>query len=88
MASADLPINKIILGDCSEVLKTLPSQSVDLIFADPPYNLQLTKELLRPNQTPVLAVTDEWDQFESFVEFNYCYRIFMEHSIIQTSFQK
>jgi site-specific DNA-methyltransferase (adenine-specific) len=70
MASADLPINKIILGDCVDALKTLPSQSVDLVFADPPYNLQLTKELLRPNQTPVLAVTDEWDQFENFVEYD------------------
>ena len=44
-----LPIDQILQGDCIEVLKTLPERSVDLIFADPPYNLQLRSELLRPN---------------------------------------
>lgn len=57
------PTNTIIQGDCVQVMKTLPPQSVDLIFADPPYNLQLRNELLRPNQTIVDGVDDAWDQF-------------------------
>jgi len=63
-------LNKIIKGDCIEVLKKLPANSVDLIFADPPYNLQLQEELYRPNQTKVDAVNDEWDQFASFEEYD------------------
>lgn len=65
-----LPLNQIIHGDCVEVLKTLPEQSVDLIFADPPYNLQLRQELWRPNMTRVDAVDDEWDRFGSFAEYD------------------
>jgi len=59
-------LNKIIKGDCIEVLRKLPDNSVDLIFADPPYNLQLNGDLWRPNQTKVDAVNDEWDKYESF----------------------
>lgn len=65
-----LPVNEIIQGNCIEVLKTLPEKSVDLIFADPPYNLQLRNELLRPNQTVVDAVDDEWDQFSDFAAYD------------------
>lgn len=60
-----LPVNKIVRSDCIVALKMLPSQSVDLVFADPPYNLQLQSELLRPNQTVVDGVNDEWDKFTS-----------------------
>jgi len=63
-------LNKIIKGDSLEVLKELPDNSVDLIFADPPYNLQLKKELYRPNQTKVDGVNDEWDKFDSFKEYD------------------
>lgn len=63
-------MNKIIQGDCVEVLKGIPDDSVDLIFADPPYNLQLQRELYRPNQTKVDAVNDKWDQFSSFEEYD------------------
>jgi modification methylase len=65
-----LPIDKIIHGDCIEILKSLPENSVDLIFADPPYNLQLNKELYRPNMTKVNAVNDGWDKFEDFAEYD------------------
>ena len=58
--------NQIIQGDCVEVLNSLPPKSIDLVFADPPYNLQLRNELHRPNMTKVDAVTDKWDQFDSF----------------------
>jgi len=63
-------LNKIIKGDCIEELKKLPENSVDLIFADPPYNLQLKGELYRPNQSKVNAVNDEWDKFASFDEYD------------------
>jgi site-specific DNA-methyltransferase (adenine-specific) len=65
-----LPIDQILPGDCREVLAGLPEKSVDLIFADPPYNLQLQQELFRPNRTLVDAVDDAWDQFASFAEYD------------------
>ncbi|MGV1918060.1 site-specific DNA-methyltransferase [uncultured Agrobacterium sp.] len=58
--------DSIIKGDCVAALEALPSQSVDAIFADPPYNLQLGGALHRPDQSLVDAVDDEWDQFASF----------------------
>lgn len=61
-----LPLNSIIDGDCIEVMNSLPECSVDLIFADPPYNLQLKGELHRPDNSKVDAVDNDWDQFESF----------------------
>ena len=65
-----LPINTILTGDCREVLANLPENSVDLIFADPPYNLQLQNELYRPNMTRVAAVDDGWDKFASFADYD------------------
>src|SRR5690606_42017023 len=59
-----LPINSILAGDCVEVMNSLPEGSVDLIFADPPYNLQLRGDLHRPDNSRVDAVDDAWDQFE------------------------
>lgn len=63
-------INKIIHGDCVEILKEFPDNSFDLIFADPPYYLQLPKgkRLKRANGTEVIPVDDEWDKFESYEE--------------------
>ena len=60
----------IIQGDCIEELKKLPEKSVDLVFADPPYNLQLGGDLLRPDNSKVDAVDDHWDQFESFAAYD------------------
>jgi modification methylase len=65
-----LPLDQVIVGDCRQVLADLPEDSVDLIFADPPYNLQLEGELWRPNLTKVDAVDDDWDQFESFNQYD------------------
>lgn len=62
--------NQILKGDCVAALAKLPSQSVDVIFADPPYNLQLEGALHRPDQTLVDAVDDAWDQFESFAAYD------------------
>jgi len=68
-----MKINTIIQGDCIEELKKLPENSVDLIFADPPYNMQLKNALYRPNNTKVDGVDDEWDKFASFTEYdNFC----------------
>ena len=61
-----LPLNQIVRGDCIEVMAELPPASVDLIFADPPYNLQLRGDLHRPEGSRVDAVDDAWDQFASF----------------------
>lgn len=62
--------NQILKGDCVAALNKLPSQSIDIIFADPPYNLQLANELHRPDQSLVDAVDNEWDQFESFAAYD------------------
>ena len=61
--------NKIINGDSLKELKKIPDETFDLIFADPPYNLQLKKELSRPDRSKVDAVDDKWDQFDSFKGF-------------------
>jgi len=58
--------NKIINGDSLKELKKIPDESFDLIFADPPYNLQLRNQLIRPDRSKVDAVNDKWDQFKSF----------------------
>lgn len=63
-------INKILYGDCIEILATLPENSIDLVFADPPYNLQLSQELWRPNRTHVEAVKDGWDKFTNFQDYD------------------
>jgi modification methylase len=64
------PTNKILTGDCIEELARLPDASVDLVFADPPYNLQLEGDLLRPNNTVVDGVHQEWDKFQSFAAYD------------------
>lgn len=65
-----LPLDRIIQGDCIDVLNGLPERSVDLIFADPPYNLQLRQTLWRPNMTQVDAVDDAWDRFDDFATYD------------------
>jgi modification methylase len=65
-----VPHDRVLVGDCLSELAKLPSASVDLVFADPPYNLQLDRELLRPNNTRVDGVDDDWDKFASFTEYD------------------
>ena len=60
----------IIEGECLEALAKLPEACADLVFADPPYNLQLGGELLRPDNSRVDAVDDDWDQFASFEAYD------------------
>ena len=63
---SELPLGQILDGDCVAAMRRLPDNSVDLVFADPPYNLQLGGDLNRPDGSHVDAVTDDWDRFDSF----------------------
>ena len=67
---ADLPLDSILQGDCVEMMRSLPAASVDMIFADPPYNLQLGGDLLRPDGSQVDAVDDDWDKFDSLATYD------------------
>jgi modification methylase len=70
-----LPLDRILIGDCVDILEQLPEKSVDVVFADPPYNLQLQGDLYRPNMTKVDAVVDAWDRFDSVAEYDaFCRR--------------
>ncbi|MCJ8140639.1 site-specific DNA-methyltransferase [Falsirhodobacter halotolerans] len=69
-AAVTLPLNDILAGDCVAAMDALPESSVDLIFADPPYNLQLRGDLHRPDMSKVDAVDDAWDQFASFQAYD------------------
>jgi DNA modification methylase len=66
----EIKSGQILRGDCREILPEWPAESVDLVFADPPYNLQLQRELYRPNSSRVDAVDDEWDKFDSFADYD------------------
>jgi modification methylase len=63
-------VNRVLIGDCLAELGKLASGSVDLVFADPPYNLQLERDLLRPNNTVVDGVDDAWDKFDTFADYD------------------
>ena len=62
--------NQIILGDSIQEMEKINDHSVDLIFADPPYNLKLKDTLYRPDQTTVEAVTQDWDKFSTYKEYD------------------
>ena len=66
-------LNKIVNGNSLEILKTIPGKTFNLIFADPPYNLQIGKNLKRPDDSKVNGVKDKWDKFKSFQDYdNFC----------------
>lgn len=69
-AKSKLSTESIIVGDCVKSMRALTPNSVDCIFADPPYNLQLNGALHRPNNSLVDAVDDDWDQFESLKSYD------------------
>jgi modification methylase len=69
-AKADLPLGQILRGDCIEEMRKLPSGSIDMIFADPPYNLQLGGDLFRPEGGRVDAVDNDWDKFDTFAAYD------------------
>ena len=76
--NAPLPLDCVLEGDCVALMERLPAQSVDLVFADPPYNLQLEGALSRPDQSRVDAVDDDWDKFTSFAEYDAFTRRWLE----------
>ena len=63
-------LNKILKGDNKKILKTIPDKSIDLIFADPPYNMNLSKDLIRPNGKKFNGVDDEWDKYKSLKSYD------------------
>jgi len=65
-----LPLDEILGGDCIEAMRSMPAKSVDLVFADPPYNLQLKENLYRPDNSRVDGVDDGWDRFDSFTAYD------------------
>ena len=67
---SELPLDQILLGDCVTMMEMLPTGSIDCIFADPPYNLQLRGELRRPDDSVVDGVDDDWDRFADFAEYD------------------
>jgi modification methylase len=69
-AARSLPLDTIISGDCIAEMARLPDECVDMIFADPPYNLQLGGDLFRPEGSRVDAVDDEWDKFDSLAAYD------------------
>ena len=68
--AVDLPLGQILKMDCIEAMASLPDASVDMVFADPPYNLQLGGDLYRPEGGQVDAVDDAWDHFDSFAAYD------------------
>jgi modification methylase len=72
------PLDTVLHADCRAALAGLPEASIDLVFADPPYNLQLSQDLYRPNMTLVQPVDDAWDQFGSFAEYDAFSRQWLE----------
>lgn len=70
MNQFDIDDDQIILGDCIEVMRQMEPDSVDMIFADPPYNLQLKQQLYRPDLSHVEAVDDHWDKFDDFMTYD------------------
>src|SRR5499425_2110789 len=63
-------LDEVIVGDSISILEGLPAGSVDMVFADPPYNLQLENELLRPNNSVVDGVDEAWDRFDGFADYD------------------
>ena len=62
--------DKIVNGESLEILKKIPDKSFDLVFADPPYNMQIGEKLIRPDHSKVNGVNDEWDQFSDFKHYD------------------
>src|SRR3954471_24703331 len=76
----ELPIDTILEQDCIAAMAALPEASVDMIFADPPYNLQLGGDLFRPEGSRVDAVDDDWDKFETFAGYDESARAWLKQA--------
>ena len=86
--------NKVINGDCLKELKKIPDKTFDLVFADPPYNMQIGEKLTRPDSSKVIGVNDKWDQFNNFKHYDEfckswlaeCKRILKDNGSISVSY--
>jgi modification methylase len=76
----DLPVDQIIQDDCIAAMARLPAASVDMVFADPPYNLQLGGDLFRPEGGLVDAVDDDWDKFATFAHYDHFTRAWLKEA--------
>ena len=76
----ELPFDEILMGDCIAEMARLPDKSIDMIFADPPYNLQLGGDLFRPEGGRVDAVDDDWDKFDSLAAYDGFTRDWLEQA--------
>ncbi len=65
-----MPLNRVLVGDSIALMNSLPPESVDAVFADPPYNLQLGGDLLRPDNSKVDGVDNDWDKFTNFAAYD------------------
>src|ERR1044072_6390392 len=79
-APRELPFDEILPRDCIAQMARVPDKSVDMILADPPYNLQLGGDLFRPEGSRVDAVDDEWDKFESLTTYDNFTRDWLEQA--------
>ena len=79
-AGGALPLDQILREDCVRAMAALPDKSVDLIFADPPYNLQLGGDLFRPDGSQVDAVDDDWDKFDSYASYDHFTRAWLREA--------
>jgi modification methylase len=77
-STSPLPLDRILVGDCIALMGDLPDGSVDCVFADPPYNLQLAGDLYRPNNTRVDGVAEDWDRFAGFRDYDEFTRAWLE----------
>ena len=77
---ADLPLNQILRQDCVAAMAALPDASIDMVFADPPYNLQLGGDLFRPEGGRVDAVDDDWDKFDTFATYDHFTRAWLKEA--------
>jgi modification methylase len=78
--SPDLPLGQILQEDCIAAMARLPEGSIDMVFADPPYNLQLGGDLFRPEGGLVDAVDDDWDKFETFAAYDQFTRAWLKEA--------
>ena len=79
-AKRELPLDQILMGDCIAEMARLPDKCVDMIFADPPYNLQLGGDLIRPEGGKVDACDDDWDKFDSLTAYDDFTREWLEQA--------
>src|SRR5690349_14993564 len=79
-AQPELPVGQILQQDCVAAMAGLPDGSIDMIFADPPYNLQLGGELFRPEGSRVDAVDDDWDKFDTFAHYDHFTRAWLKEA--------